>query len=145
EPPLTRMAAAAIRGWDGYDVDGYRNYRGVKVVGAWSWLPEFGMGVATEVAAEEAFQTLYLLREVFLTLFFLLVLSGIAIFAFSLLVERLQSSIRRGAVAARRLGQYVLVQEIGRGSNGMVYRARHTLLRRPVAVKLLSPDLTTDA
>ena len=34
------------------------------------------------------------------------------------------------------------MQEIGRGANGMVYRARHSLLRRPVAVKLLSPDMT---
>ncbi|MGH7973494.1 MAG: serine/threonine-protein kinase, partial [Limisphaerales bacterium] len=46
---------------------------------------------------------------------------------------------------ARRLGQYVLVQEIGRGSNGMVYRGRHALLRRPVAVKLLSPELTNES
>jgi serine/threonine protein kinase len=145
EPPLTRMAAAAMRGEDGCDVLGYRNYRGVKVVGAWAWLPEYGMGVATEVAADEAFQTLYLLRQAFLVLFFLLVLSGAAIFAFTLLVERLQASARRSALAARHLGQYALVQEIGRGANGMVYRARHALLRRPVAIKLLSPELTNEA
>jgi tRNA A-37 threonylcarbamoyl transferase component Bud32 len=143
--PLTRMAATATRGWDGYDVDGYRNYRGTMVIGAWAWLPEYGMGIATEAAVDEAFQTFYLLRHVFLTLFLLLSLSGIAIFAFSLLIERLQASVRRSALAARRLGQYVLVQEIGRGANGMVYRARHTLLRRPVAVKLLSPELTNEA
>jgi tRNA A-37 threonylcarbamoyl transferase component Bud32 len=140
--PLTRMAGAAVLGEDGVDVLGYRNYRGVKVVGAWAWLPEFGMGVATEVSAQEAFQTLYLLRQAFLVLFLLLVLSGLAIFAFTLLVERLQASVRKSAVTVGRLGQYVLVQEIGRGANGMVYRARHALLRRPVAIKLLSPDLT---
>ena len=61
------------------------------------------------------------------------------------LVERLQASARKSALAARRLGQYVLVQEIGRGANGMVYRARHSLLRRPVAIKLLSPDMTNEA
>jgi hypothetical protein len=38
EQPLTRMAAAAMRGRDGVDVDGYRDYRGVPVVGAWPWL-----------------------------------------------------------------------------------------------------------
>ncbi len=145
ELPLTRMAAAATTGEEGCDVQGYRNYRGVKVVGAWAWMWDFGMGVATEVAEDEGYQTLYVLRRVFLVLFFLLVLSGGAIFAFTVVVERLQASVRRNVLAARRLGQYALVQEIGRGANGMVYRARHVLLRRPVAVKLLSPDLTNDA
>jgi tRNA A-37 threonylcarbamoyl transferase component Bud32 len=141
---LTRMAEAAIHGEEAVDVRGYRNYRGVTVVGAWSWLPEYGMGVATEVAATEAFQTLYILRQTFLVLFLLLALSGLAIFAFTLLVERLQTSLRKSSLAARRLGPYVLVQEIGRGANGMVYRARHALLRRPVAIKLLSPEMTNE-
>ncbi|HWQ92773.1 MAG TPA: serine/threonine protein kinase, partial [Clostridia bacterium] len=138
---LTRMAGAAVRGIDGCDVDGYPNYRGVYVVGAWAWLPEFQMGIATEVAAEEAYHTLYMLRQAFMVLFLLLVLSGAGIFAFTLLVERLRASLRRN-MEARRLGQYALLQEIGRGANGMVYRARHALLRRPVAIKLLSPELT---
>jgi hypothetical protein len=142
---LTRMAISATRGNNGCDVDGYRNYRGVRVIGAWEWLPEYGMGVATEVAVEEAFHALYVLRRVFLVLFLLLVLSGIAVFIFTILVERLQASVRRSALAARRLGQYVLVAEIGRGANGMVYRASHTLLRRPVAIKLLSPEMTNEA
>jgi tRNA A-37 threonylcarbamoyl transferase component Bud32 len=142
---LTRMAASATKEWQGYDMDGYRNYRGVKVIGAWTWLPEYNLGVAMEVGADEAFETLFVVRRVFLTLFLLLVLGGVAIFAFSLLLGRLEASLRKSAVAARRLGQYVLVQEIGRGSNGMVYRARHTLLRRPVAIKVLSPDLTNEA
>ena len=141
---LTRMALAATTGSDGYDVRGYRNYRGVEVVGAWAWLPKYGMGVATEVAVQEAFQNLYVLRQAFLVLFLLLALSGAAIFGFAMLVERLQASVRKSTLAARRLGQYVLVQEIGRGANGMVYRARHSLLRRPVAIKLLSPDLTNE-
>ena len=145
EPALTHMAALATRGQDGVDVEGYRNYRGVKVVGAWTWLPEYGMGVATEVSTGEAFETLYMLRQAFMVLFSLLVLSGGAIFGFTLLVERLQARLRKSALSERRLGQYVLVQEIGRGANGMVYRARHTFLRRPVAVKLLSPDLTNEA
>ena len=144
EPRLTHMAAEATKGWEGVDVQGYRNYRGSQVVGAWSWVPEYGMGVATEESAEEAFQTFYVLRRAFVVLFLLLVLSGAAILVFTLSVERLQASLRRSALAARQLGQYVLMQEIGRGANGMVYRARHSLLRRPVAVKLLSPEMTND-
>jgi tRNA A-37 threonylcarbamoyl transferase component Bud32 len=142
---LTRMAAAATMGIDDVDVHGYRNYRGVEVVGAWAWLHDYGMGVATEESVDEAFQTLYVLRRAFLVLFALLVASGGALFGLTVLVERLQASARKSALAARRLGQYVLEQEIGRGANGTVYRARHSLLRRPVAIKLLSPDMTNEA
>jgi tRNA A-37 threonylcarbamoyl transferase component Bud32 len=143
--PLTRMAESATRGNREFDVQGYRNYRGEKVVGAWAWLPEFNMGVATEVGVNEAFENLYTLRRAFLVLFVLLLISAVGIFSFTLLVERLQASVRKSALTLRRLGQYVLVQEIGRGANGMVYRARHALLRRPVAIKLLSPDMTNEA
>ena len=55
EWPLTRMAADAIAGRAGIDLDGYRDYRGVPVVGAWQWLPEREMGVAVEVDRAEAF------------------------------------------------------------------------------------------
>ena len=57
--PLTRMAASAVRGEAGADVYGYRDYRGVPVLGAWRWLDRYGFGVTTEVDRKEAFATLY--------------------------------------------------------------------------------------
>jgi hypothetical protein len=47
--------------------------------------------------------------------------------------------LRREADKVRQLGQYTLTRKIGAGAVGIVYEAKHALLRRPTAVKLLQP------
>jgi tRNA A-37 threonylcarbamoyl transferase component Bud32 len=140
DQPLTRMAADAIEGRRGIDVEGYRNYRGVPVVGAWVWLPEYDFGVATEVDVAEAYQPLRVLRLAFWILLGLLVLSALAIFLFTIIVARQEVAVQKAVLAAKQLGQYTLEEKIGAGGMGSVYKARHALLRRPTAVKLLEPD-----
>ena len=39
----------------------------------------------------------------------------------------------------RTIGPYRIREEIGRGSMGVIYRARHEKLRHDVAIKLLPP------
>ncbi len=44
----------------------------------------------------------------------------------------------------RKLGNYDLVERIGRGGMGVVFRAVHVHLKRPVAVKVLATELVQD-
>ena len=60
--PLTYMAQQAIKGGTGDNLDGYRDYRGVPVVGAWIWNDELGFGLATEIDLLEAYRTYHTSR-----------------------------------------------------------------------------------
>jgi serine/threonine-protein kinase len=54
------------------------------------------------------------------------------------------NSARREAFKARQFGQYRLLERLGGGGMGEVYKAEHVLLKRPCAMKLIKPQSETD-
>ncbi len=66
QQPLTRMAGDAVEGRTGLDLNGYRDYRGVPVVGAWTWIEEMNFGLATEIELSEGYRSFYNTRWIVL-------------------------------------------------------------------------------
>ena len=138
--PLIEMVRRAIDGSTGVEVRPFRDYRGVPVIGAWMWLPHYGFGVGTKIDAREAYRTLRLVRTVFVVLFLLLVLASLVILLYSYRQVVWRRRLTEAELKARQLGQYQLLEKIGEGGMGTVYKAHHALLRRETALKLLTPD-----
>ena len=77
QQPLTRMASHALqlkanmakagqthgRSKIEIDTNGYRDYRGVPVFGAWLWNAGLGFGLATEIDMDEAMSDYYQIRQ----------------------------------------------------------------------------------
>lgn len=141
EMPLTRAVASAVRGRSRVSLEPYRDYRGVEVVGAWTWLPHHDFGVVTEIDAHQVMNILRPLRLAFWGMFILIAVLTAGVFITAYVI----SIMRQKQKTQRVIGQYTLLEKVGEGGMGKVYCARHALLRRPTAVKLLSGgDLTQE-
>lgn len=66
--------------------------------------------------------------------------SQLAVRLEKLALARLERCRLESVLLDRQLGNYALEDKIGEGGMGVVYRARHCLLKRPAAVKLLQTN-----
>ena len=148
EWPLTKGAAAALAAaagpsgtpLQGVLLDPYRNYRGAEVIGAWRWLREERMGIVAEIGVDEAYAPLRYVRYLFAGALTMLVLTaGWAAWS-TLALWRLS----RDPGTGRRIGAYRLERQLAEGGMATVYLARHALLKRPTAVKIVKRHLATD-
>lgn len=100
ERPLTLMAERATAGESGSNVEGYRNYLGREVVGAWTWLDDYDIGIAAEVSASDAFASTLVVRKAALLLVALMLLATIG---FALLGQWTLRLRRQSMAVSRRL------------------------------------------
>jgi serine/threonine-protein kinase len=70
------------------------------------------------------------------------VVSGFIAATISTFISRVMHGLGRQVERARRLGAYELVEELGHGGMGEVWRAEHHSLIRPAAIKLLRREIT---
>jgi serine/threonine-protein kinase len=64
-------------------------------------------------------------------------LNGAIAVGFAFMGSRVVYGLGREVAAARELGSYRLEEKLGQGGMGEVWRARHRLLARPAAIKLI--------
>ena len=139
---LVRAALAARPGQDqasGMLLDPYPGYLATPVVGGWRRVDDGDLFIAIEMSAAEAYAPLEALDTVFTVVFGVLIVAVcIALFSWFTAV------LIRTELEKNRMGPYWLGERIGEGGVGNIYHARHDLLKRPSAVKLLKPARATD-
>ncbi len=146
--PLTQLATAALGGRKAADasaqrgvmLDPYMSYHGSNVVGVWRWLPELDVAVAFEIDADEAYAPLRFLKIAYAAVLVALVVAVIAALGAGVLA----AGLKRRFGGGNKAGAYVIEREIGAGGMASVYLARHALLKRPTAVKILKRFRATD-
>ena len=82
--------------------------------------------------------------------FFLIVFPYLLVVVFTFIGQSVVYALGRQATQAHELGSYHLVERIGQGGMGEVWRAKHRLLARPAAIKVIkgsvaAGDAATDA
>jgi serine/threonine-protein kinase len=134
----TPLAARVAETPQGVALEPYASYHGGAVVGVWRWLPEYDMGLAVEMSTAEAYAPLRYLNIAFGIVFGTLSFAVCAVLASALWLARLRR------LGGRKVGAYRIGRQIGEGGMANVYLARHDLLKRPTAIKLLKLARTTD-
>jgi serine/threonine-protein kinase len=74
-------------------------------------------------------------------LFFSLVFPHLIVLLMAYVAARVMYRLGAAVTEAREMGSYRLVQRLGKGGMGEVWRAQHRRLARPAAIKLIRPEV----
>ena len=74
-------------------------------------------------------------------LFLVTYVPDLLVAAIAIILSRFVYSLGTDVSKAREMGSYKLVELLGRGGMGEVWRAQHRFLARPAAIKLIQPEV----
>ena len=106
---LTKSVSECLKGSEGFDGNGYMDYRGVKVIGFWQWIAELDWGIIAEIDYEEGYKAVIKLHRNVSTIM-VIVTIGIIVFAF-IMGQRMTAPILYLTDATRRMSSGDLTQK----------------------------------
>ena len=107
---LTKSVSECLKGYEGYDGEGYLDYRGVKVIGFWQWIAELDWGIVAEIDYKEGYKEVIKLHRNVTTIM-IIVTTGIIVFAF-IMGQRMTAPILYLTDATRRMSSGDLTQNV---------------------------------
>ncbi|EAR23067.1 GGDEF domain-containing protein [Nitrococcus mobilis] len=94
-PPTLMARSAIVQQAAGHSAIGYRDYRGVWVLGAWLWDKPLGIGLATEIDENEALAAYHTTRDLFMgALALTVIIAGTTLFGLLTLRWKTEQRIR---------------------------------------------------
>jgi len=133
----TKAARVALDKQPGVDVQGYRDFVGRPVIGAWRWDEGLQAAIIVEQSKSEAFQTLEIVHKINRIAWGIPLLIALGLAASS----GIRARLRYGKPPVC-IGAYNVTGKIGEGGLGIVYKGEHRLLGRLAAIKLLKVQST---
>lgn len=76
---LTKSADECLKGNKGHDGEGYLDYRGVKVLGFWQWIPELEWGIIAEIDVNEGYRPVKRLHKTVAPIMFIITIIVISL------------------------------------------------------------------
>jgi PAS domain S-box-containing protein len=107
---LTKSIAECLKGHTGSDGEGYLDYRGVKVIGFWQWIPELDWGVIAEIDYDEGYMEVHRLRKSVNTIMIIVSLGVVVLAVF--MGQRMVAPILYLTDATRKMNAGDLSQEV---------------------------------
>ncbi len=114
---FTKSVGLCLKGINGFDVKGYINYQGQKVLGVWHWIPEIKWGIITEISTDELSLAMNNLENPFTKIFSYLTTTGVILavagIAFAFLIgQKIARPIMGLTTATREMSAGDLSQRV---------------------------------
>lgn len=114
---FTKSVISCLKGVNGFDVNGYTNYAGEKVVGVWHRIPDLKWGVITEVSASEVSLAMNNLKNPILKILSYLTIAGVVLaiagITFALVIgQKIANPIMELITATRKMSAGDLSQRV---------------------------------